>query len=157
MSIPDTHIVELRFKIDGDAPQKYIDEWLKLKTICENGKNKELVDEWLSNCKIQSVRNMPYLDRCEGGIGGNNNIINKQLRFRKKQIYSISIDNDIVIENIISSEQEKWTLEELDDLIRAFRRMANNYVGAECINGCIEMVNINSLYDNYLDNKNDYS
>jgi hypothetical protein len=35
--------------------------------------------------------------------------------------------------------------------------MANNYVGAECINGCIEMVNINSLYDNYLDNKNDYS
>jgi hypothetical protein len=115
MFIPDTHIVELRFKIDRDAPQKYIDEWLKLKTICENGKNKELVDEWLSNCKIQSVRNMPYLDRCEGGIGGNNNIINKQLRFRKKQIYSISIDNDIVIENIISSEQEKWTLEELDD------------------------------------------
>jgi len=156
MSIPDTHIINLRFKIDGDAPQKYIDKWLKLKTICENGKNKEIVKDWLYNCKLQSVKNMPYLKRCEGGIGGDNNLINKQLRFREKQFYSMYIDNDIVIDNIISSEQEKWILEELDDLIRGFRRIANNYVGADCIKGCIEMISIDSLSDNYLDDEDDY-
>ena len=156
MSISDTHIINLRFKIDGDAPQKYIDKWLKLKTICENGKNKEIVKDWLYNCKLQSVKNMPYLNRCEGGIGGDNNLINKQLRFREKQLYSMYIDNDIVIDNIISSEQEKWILEELDDLIRGFRRIANNYVGADCIKGCIEMISRDSLSDNYLDNKDDY-
>jgi hypothetical protein len=143
-------------KIDGDAPQKYIDKWLKLKTICENGENKEIVKDWLYNCKLQSVKNMPYLKRCEGGIGGDNNLINKQLRFREKQLYSMYIDNDIVIDNIISSEQEKWILEELDDLIRGFRRIANNYVGADCIKGCIEMISRYSLSDNYLDNKDDY-
>jgi hypothetical protein len=156
MSIPDTHIINLRFKIDGDAPQEYIDKWLKLKFKCENGENKEIVEDWLYNCKLQSVKNMPYLNRCEGGIGGDNNLINKQLRFREKQLYSMYIDNDIVIDNIISSEQEKWILEELYDLIRGFRRIANNYVGADCIKGCIEMISRDSLSDNYLNNKDDY-
>ena len=59
MSIPDTHIINLRFKIDGDAPQEYIDKWLKLKFKCENGKNKEIVEDWLYNCKLSSVKNMP--------------------------------------------------------------------------------------------------
>lgn len=156
MSIPDTHIINLRFKIDGDASQEYIDKWLKLKFKCENGENKEIVEDWLYNCKLQSVKNMPYLNRCEGGIGGDNNLINKQLRFREKQLYSMYIDNDIVIDNIISSEQEKWILEELDDLIRGFRRIANNYVGADCIKGCLEMISRDSLSDNYLNNKDDY-
>ena len=87
MSIPDTHIINLRFKIDGDTPQKYIDKWLKLKTICENGENKEIVKDWLYNCKLQSVKNIPYLNRCEGGIGRDSNLKNKQIRFRDRILY----------------------------------------------------------------------
>jgi hypothetical protein len=45
---------------------------------------------------------------------------------------------------------------ELDDLIRGFRRIANDYVGENCIEGHIEMVNRDSLDDYYLDNKEDY-
>jgi hypothetical protein len=83
--------------------------------------------------------------------------MNKQIRFRKKQQkYSLDLDNDIVFDEIISGENEKWTLDELDDLIRGFRRIANNYVGADCIKGCIEMISRDSLSDNYLDNKDDY-
>ena len=140
----DTHMIQLRFKIDSNLPQEYINRWLNLKSICESGENKEIVKDWLYNCKLQSVKNMPYLNRCEGGIGGDNNHINKQLRFREKAFYSMYINNDIVIDNIISGENEKWVLEELDDLIRGFRRIANNYVGADCIKGCIEMISIDS-------------
>lgn len=157
MFIPeDTHIIHLRFKINSDASQLLIDKYKKLKSICENGENKEIVEDWLQNCKIESVKKLPYLKRSEGGIGGNNNQKNKQLRFRKEQKYSWKIDNDIVFDNIISGENEKWSLEELDDLIRGFRRIANNYVGENCIEGHIEMVNRESLGDYYLDNKEDY-
>ena len=77
-------------------------------------------------------------------------------KIETKEDVKIETKNDIVIDNIISSEQEKWILEELDDLIRGFRRIANNYVGADCIKGCIEMISRDSLSDNYLDNKDDY-
>jgi hypothetical protein len=153
----DTHMIHLRFKLDSDAPKEYIKRWLKLKSICESGENKEIVEDWLQNCQIESIKNMPYLNRCEGGIGGDDNLKNKQLRFRDKEPkYSWKIDNDIVFDNIISGENEKWTLDELDDLIRGFRRIANNYVESDCIKGCIEMIIKKSFNDNYLDNKEDY-
>lgn len=153
----DTHIIHLRFKINNDASQSLIDKWKKLKSICENGENKKIVEDWLQNCKIESVKKLPYLKRSEGGIGSNDNQKNKQLRFRKQQPnYSSNLDNDIVFDNIISGENEKWSIYELDDLIRGFRRIANNYVGENCIEGCIEMVNRDSLGDYYLDNKEDY-
>jgi len=137
----DTHTIRLRFKIDSDAPQEYINKWLKFKSICESGKNKKVVTDWLQNCKIESIKNMPYLPRCEGGIGGGDNIKNKQIRFRQLKLHYH--DNDILFDSIISSENEKWTLDELDDLNQGFRRTANNYVKANCINGCIEMINRN--------------
>lgn len=153
----DTHMIQLRFKIDSDAPQEYINRWLNLKSICESGENKKIVEDWLQNCRIESIKNMPYLKRCEGGIGGNNNLKNKQIRFRNKEPkHSWKSDNDIVFDNIISGENEKWILEELDDLIRGFRRIANNYVESDCIKGCIEMIIRKSYNDNYLDNKDDY-
>ena len=49
----DTHIIYLRFKINTNAPQKNIDKWLKLKSICESGENKEIVEDWLQNCQIE--------------------------------------------------------------------------------------------------------
>jgi hypothetical protein len=150
-------MIHLRFKLDSDAPKEYIKRWLKLKSICESGENKKIVEDWLQNCQIESIKNMPYLNRCEGGIGGDDNLKNKQLRFRDKEPkYSWKIDNDIVFDNIISGENEKWTLDELDDLIRGFRRIANNYVESDCIKGCIEMIIKKSFNDNYLDNKEDY-
>ena len=83
MSISDIHYyIRLRFRIDSDAPAKFLKRWLKLKSECENGLNKKIVEEWLKNCKIEIVKTMPYLKRAEGGIGGNNNKMNKQLRFR---------------------------------------------------------------------------
>ena len=138
MPIPfntNTHTISLRFKIDSNASQKYINNWIKFKNICGSGNNKQIVKDWLSNCRINSVKNMPYLQGSEGGIGECNNLIHKQIRFRQNLVYL----NDILFD-IYNSDKEEWLLEELDDLICAFIIIANIAICAECVNGCIEIV-----------------
>jgi hypothetical protein len=147
MNILDTHIYKLRFKLDFDAPNDYIEKWNKLKKECETTNNKIIVDEIKNYCKLESNKNLPYLKRCEGGLGGNDNIMNKQIRFR---LDSIKYDDDILL-YIENSEFEKWTYEELDDILRSFIIVLNKIMSCECVNGCIEIFNKDMYNDNYFD------
>ena len=45
------------------------------------------------------------------------------------------------MDRIENTTTERWTYEELDDLIDAFIKTANDNVEEECVKGCIEMVN----------------
>lgn len=104
----------IRFKLDHDAPDDFIKKWIELKNKCktwtETDCRKETIEEWLKYCKISNNKNLPFLDRDELGIGGDNNIKNKQLRFRGHKQF---LDNDIIIDQIYNTDQEKWNLEEL--------------------------------------------
>ena len=158
MNILDTHNHKLRFNIDKDVPEKYMKRWKKFKSDCESGNNRHIVEQIKNNCKLQQNKNLPYLDRCEGGMGGNNNRTDKQIRFRDYELWSkcpIYIDNDIIFDRIENSEIEKWTYSELDDIMYAFIKTANYNVKAEYIRGCIEMRNKNVYSDNYLDSDSD--
>jgi hypothetical protein len=143
MNILNTHIHELRFYIDKDAPSNYMKRWNCFKTKCENGENKQIVEQVKSYCKLIVNRDLPYLERAEGGLGGGNNLTNKQIRFRQSQIClgNYSNDNDIILHEIISTDNEKWTYDELDDLLYAFIKTANFNVQADCVKGCIGMIN----------------
>ena len=155
MSITDTHNVVLRFRLDSDAPQKYIDKWKKLKSICENDEKKisEIVVEWLQKCKKQSNKKLPVLKRSEGGIGGNDNTKNKQIRFR--EIYDNTLkDNDIVLDQVYNTKKEKWTLDELDDLVYGFEEYANEYMDEECVRGVIEIKKKSKSYNKKLSDSN---
>lgn len=140
MNLLNTYIYELRFYIDDDAPKDYMKRWHEFKLSCENGENEHIVKQIRGHCKLGSNKKLPYLDRVEGGMGGNNNLTNKQIRFRchLKPRY---IDKNIILDEIISSETEKWTYSELDDLIYGFIKTANCFIKGEYINGCIEMIN----------------
>ena len=143
MNILNTHIHELKFYIDKDAPSECMNRWTDLKTKCENGKNKQIVEHLKSYCKLAVNKDLPYLERAEGGLGGNDNLVNKQIRFR---IHNISLgrysnDNDIILNNITSTDNEKWTYDQLDDLLYAFIKTANFNVNSECVNGYIRMFN----------------
>ena len=104
---------------------------------------------------------MPYLEREEGGLGGNNNRIHKQIRFRHtfegKEFnggntpYNKIDDTHIIFNEIISTDIEKWSYNELDDLIYAFIKTAKYYMGTECVSGHIELINKTTLSDHYLD------
>lgn len=102
---------------------------------------------------------MPYLKREEGRLGSDDNTIHKQIRFRhifKEKQMNGSIpyykeDKSIIFNEIISTDNEKWTYNELDDLIYAFIKTANYYMGTECVSGYIELINKKTLSDHYLD------
>ena len=151
MNILDTHIYKLRFKLDFDTTEKYIEKWNKIKKESETTNNEYLVEEIKNNCKLESNKNLPYLERVEGGLGGNDNQINKQIRFRFN-FNSYKSDNDILL-NVLNSDlkNEKWTYEELDDILRSFIVVLNKRMCCECINGCIEIFNKNMYNDNYFD------
>jgi hypothetical protein len=158
MNIVNTHNHRLVFCLDGDAPEKYIKKWNKFKQQCEGGNNKYILEQIKQNCKIKSNKKLQYLDREEGGLGGNDNTIHKQIRFRhifmgKKINGSIPYfknDNNIIFNEITSTNKEKWTYVELDDIIYAFIKSANNFVESKCVSGYIEMINERTFSDNYL-------
>lgn len=111
MNILNTHIYELRFYIDNDALEEYINRWKELKLKCENGDNKIIVEKIKSYCKLSVNKELPYLERSEGGLGGNNNKTNKQIRFKDKFSYDnfrdTCNDNVIILHEITSSDNEK--------------------------------------------------
>ncbi len=155
MNILDTHIYKLRFKLDFDTTEKYIEKWNKIKKESETTDNEYLVEEIKNNCKLESNKNLPYLQRNEGGLGGDNNQNNKQIRFRFN-FNSYKFDDDILL-SVLNSDlkNEKWSYEELDDILRSFIKVLNKKMSCECVNGCIEIFNKNMINDNYFDSETD--
>ena len=150
MNILNTYIHKLRFSIDSDAPSKYLEKWYHLKQKCETGDNKDIVKQIKNNSKLDMNKNLPYLNRSEGGLGGDNNINNKQIRFRDnwgENDYRDQKDDNIILHEITNGTDEIWTYKELDDLIYSFTKVANNYLGTECVKGSIEMIDKNTLDD----------
>ena len=149
MNILNTHIHKLRLYIDKDAPSKYMKRWDDFKKKCENGENKHIVEQVKSNCKLIVNRDLHYLERAEGGFGGNNNLVNKQIRFRHQLPWKKYSDNDIILNEITCTDIEKWTYDELDDLLHAFIKTSNFNVQENYVKGSIEMINKNIYYDDY--------
>jgi hypothetical protein len=160
MFILETHFHNLIFRIDNDAPEDYINRWKKIKFDCEEDDNKYIIEKMKTYCKLEQNKNLPYLQREEGGIGGNDNTINKQIRFfRLYSKYKHVSYNDkyIVFDKIYNTNIEKWSYDELDDLIYAFTKTFNYFVKSNCINGFIQMSNKKCLDDNYLDSDDEFT
>ena len=90
-------LFSLRFSIINNVKYPILNNWLKLKSICEyniNNSNKIVVDNWIENCKTEEIKTLSYLYRYEGGIGLEINR-NKQLRFRTH--LNREDDTDIVL------------------------------------------------------------
>ena len=115
------------------------------------GPNKNILEQIKENFKLEGNKKLPYLKRSEGGLGGDNNIENKQIRFRDYELCSFTfprnVDNNIIFDQITNGKKELWTYEELDDIIYGFIKTANYFMGAECINGYIELKNKNGYED----------
>ena len=65
---------------------------------------------------------------------------------------SIKLDNNIIL-YVYNTDIEKWSYNELDDLIRSFNKVLNNKMNCECINACIEIRNENTFDDDYFDSE----
>ena len=68
---------------------------------------------------------------------------------------SVKYDNDILL-HISNTETQKWSYDELDDIIRSFTIVLNDKMRSSCINGCIEIINKKAFDDEYLDSDTDF-
>lgn len=141
MSItPDKCLIMLVFHIDLYAPKEYQDRWIEFMDLTFS---KRILELWKSFCKLESNKNLPCLDRCEKGLGGDNNTINKQIRlpFRLPGHSNCVVRKDEFIMNVYNTEHEKWTFEELYDLLSAFKELCNLLQSQEdCTVGYIKII-----------------
>lgn len=131
----------LRFMMDKDAPKKYLKRWKLFRSICEGDKenNDEVSKAWIALCSLESNRALPLLDRCEGGLGGNSIITDKQIRYRFSMAPSREWDDHILISLYDSVDgTDVWTDAQIRDLLNAFAELANEEYG--CRGGCRGML-----------------
>ena len=117
MNLLNTHHHKLIFRIDKDAPSNFINRWNTFKNKCEAGsvqEKKSIMEKLVSYCEVDSNKILPYLDRLDGGLGGNNNMLHKQIRLRSNKrggcdfIYDIHVDGvDLVTLDYSKSCQVK--------------------------------------------------
>lgn len=120
-----------------DAPEEYKDKWNELRLICENNHgNEQITMQIKKHLTIDELKNMPPLDRSEGGLGTTEKNIRYQSTYHKWAVPA----TDIYFDRIESHDNNRWTYEELDDIRRAFITVANNYIESNgVVNGCIEI------------------
>lgn len=132
--------VSLRFSPYANMPNKLLKKWNDLKTKCHGSqhKNEEFMERWIECCQLDSNQQLLILNRSEGGIGGDDNRKNKQLRMyddydgNKSRYNSTPSDyTDIIVCEMTNGTDEQWTDEELKDLIDSFLQMVAEYIGCE--------------------------
>ena len=139
--IIETQQVELCFMLDSNASSVLQSRWNTFVMHCHGMLFSVDVNKWLSFCRLESNRNIPPLECSEGGIGGNDKQTNRQIRF--KQRYGTVDENKKTIAMVVSStKEEKWTFKELEDLVYAFCRYANEIVHETCVNGIIQICSV---------------
>lgn len=143
--------------LNGETGNKVekVAKWLKFKRISEGRyENAKLMDvtieQWLCNCKLESNRNLPLLDRVERGIGGDDST-DKQIRFRFLYRSMVEKDHDIIMNVTPSVGKLNWTLAQLDDLVYGFIKTMSDYIETGAVDGCIQLTNETIGCSDYLD------
>jgi len=99
----------------------------------------QLLERVKRECKIVDNKNLPILNRHEGGLGGDDNTLHRQIRFRpRKAARAGEIEDEFIL--LIATDGsaphgEKWTLDQLQDLLKAFVKVINDILPRDTILG----------------------
>jgi len=131
----------LRIRTETNTKTMYKTRFQELKNKIESNDNEFFSILIKKNCILDSNKNLPLLKRMEGGLGGDINTIHKQLRYEDSILNSFDTftSNDIVL-HILDSDIEKWTYDELDDILKSCIISINDYIEFDCVSGCIELI-----------------
>lgn len=101
--------------------------------------HKGILNQWRQKCKLESNQSLPILKRVGGGLGGDINMKHKQVRFVVDERMLSSTKEDSIIILVLNPEygKDKWTAEELNDLMQAFKETCNEIIEAAYIRASI--------------------
>ena len=143
----DLYGASLRFVLDSRAPAEYRRRWKDLKEICEDGRlnNEDLINEWIAVLKkhdFGQAIDRQRLMRMEGGIGGDCNVANRQLRIYCGSMYRFArnANEDIMINAFDSSDRKSvWRRRDLDEFGAAFKHVLDVNMDEECVSVHIDI------------------
>jgi len=143
--------LELRFTLHADASREFIEIFRGLKTKMESHDHGKIISLWrheLTERKIGNVVDRQILYRAEGGIGGDCNQTNRQLRLSETR-YLLCGDqksnddmNDIKLLAIDSEDRSSiWSITDVQVFGRALKTVILQqlykhvgFVGDNCLN-----------------------
>jgi hypothetical protein len=147
MNTPDSNDYQCRlvFCLQDNSDKNEIKQWRKLKKHFNSIDHiNSIVKQIRDYCQLESNKNLPILRRVEGGLGGDDNNIHKQIRFSNRDVL-----DEYIVMDIYNTDFEKWTYKELDDLIYAFKKLADDSLDGRCVESYIEIKNYKFLDDSF--------
>ena len=123
---------QLRFKLFRDAPETFRVTWRQIMTIFYSGEGTndpfmQLFITEMTKRGIGMLEDRQILKRTEGGIGGDSNTMNRQIRvqerFPNKRLPRCEDPETIVLvlRNASATDGSKWSLNEIFDIGDAFK------------------------------------
>lgn len=156
MNTPDNYLYQLKFELNPYTPDLFKSQWFYIKYLTEYGiidnYNFIILLEFMkNNFNLESNKNLIICDSLAGGFTSQSNSFNKYFNFRLN--YNDIHDDNIII-NIYNSFTEKWTFQELDDIIFSFIISIQSFINSNYISYSIIIKNINLTFNNnqYIDN-----
>jgi len=144
----------IRFRQHHDAPKEFKTTWETLKKEIANN-SPHVVEQWLCELDVETnalnPRDLLYLERAEGGIGGGNNMTDRQIRFdfdytfrgRKRRKRMGWDHNEIILHAQPSADGTCiWLPEDLTPFKDAFSRVIVNHLGTEAHDSFVEIVGV---------------
>lgn len=141
----------IRFSLYPDASNGDVNLWdsirHKLFPSSESMNNSlsitrdDIFNKWKENCALDSNRQLPLLNHDKGGLGIDDVPIYKRIRPIEPTLYVPNngsreyfrgIEREIRM-RVIDGIDEKWSLEEIEDLLTAFVKTANHYLRSDDI------------------------
>jgi hypothetical protein len=122
--LPFDHRIKLLFGIPKYACLITRERWMELNIILagrghyRSAERERILSAWKDRCRFSSNRDLPIMNLA-AGLGDN-----RQIRFTEEN------KRFILLEPVILG-QERWTMEELSDLMDAFRLMVDDFIGSK--------------------------
>ena len=138
----------IRVTLDSDAPAEYVIRWKQFRKsfldLSDNAivpvvSRDDIFLRWKQNCSLESNRQLPLLDRCEGGLGNNDNRTSKQIRpimadtLDGKYFLGLTDEVRLSVTDGINYGSERWNLDEIKDLLDGLLKTCNYYTDSQ---GC---------------------
>jgi len=130
MNVFDKHLLNLRFNVPRESPEDVLNKWnVFRKGICID-LDESLIQSWLKYCNVESNRCLNHKIDCW--------IKSSKCKQILLDLDDFDSDNNIYMK-VCNYNSEKWTLDELDDLVTAFIKYFDNIMGYKAAFGCIEL------------------
>jgi len=114
--------------VHGAIPEAFLQKYASLKQMCEGDSSK---NDWISRAWLQKidVPSLPLLNRLEGGIGGDSNITDRQIRFESAGSNWYTHDDIVLNAYHASDRSSTWSVEDLLSLVVPLQDVLEEYLG----------------------------